>query len=577
MAVLVCAVGVFMCTVKPCEAKSKRVRLTIPKTLLVVDSQGMDVIDDAAELTTKAVTKASKPIFMDDNHFIKRVAMVENSLNRTSKEGGLWNVDHCAFKATQSKRKENKQLAMLHKTVRRTFGVTWSKIKYSDLRRPLYSVLAARIVLEMTERPIPRGLRNQAKLWLETYHACAEKPGEPTLWDDMKSKFIKVVKSSCQSDFLNCEHICHEPDNGRAECRCKDGYILQSDGASCAAGGSRSSPKGTKVPAPMKQSTETGCSNGLKCEHQCIEYDGVPQCMCRDGYQLHMNGYSCVDIDECRQSPCSQLCTNSAGSFSCSCRPGFELQSDKTTCKEEKTNCSPNDIACIEKCKSGNCSCPPGTVMAPDRETCVEVNECNLFKGVCHQNCVNTPRGYRCSCSQGYELNDNGVSCTDIDECLRGIHGCHHNCRNVPGSYFCSCKRGFRLSDDLKTCVDINECALYPGICPYPSRCRNTIGGHTCDCPKGFVSDRQKVCVDEDECARSNGGCSQRCENYPGSFRCSCKYGFMLQGDRKTCKDIDECSRYSFLCQHRCVNTPGSYKCMCPPDKQQHPNGFMCI
>ena len=43
--------------------------------------------------------------------------------------------------------------------------------------------------------------------------------------------------------------------------------------------------------------------------------------------------------------------------------------------------------------------------------------------------------------------------------------------------------------------ADINECALYPGICPYPSRCRNTVGGHTCDCPKGFVSDRQKICV----------------------------------------------------------------------------------
>ena len=43
--------------------------------------------------------------------------------------------------------------------------------------------------------------------------------------------------------------------------------------------------------------------------------------------------------------------------------------------------------------------------------------------------------------------------------------------------------------------LDINECALYPEICPYPSRCRNTIGGHTCDCPKGFISHRQKICV----------------------------------------------------------------------------------
>ena len=58
------------------------------------------------------------------------------------------------------------------------------------------------------------------------------------------------------------------------------------------AGGARS-PSGTKAPAPV-QSAETGCRNGLKCEHNCIAYEGVPQCTCRDGYQLHMNGYSCV-------------------------------------------------------------------------------------------------------------------------------------------------------------------------------------------------------------------------------------------------------------------------------------------
>ena len=61
---------------------------------------------------------------------------------------------------------------------------------------------------------------------------------------------------------------------------------------SFSAGASRS-PSGTKAPVPV-QSTETACRNGLKCEHKCIAYDGVPQCMCRDGYQLHMNGYNCV-------------------------------------------------------------------------------------------------------------------------------------------------------------------------------------------------------------------------------------------------------------------------------------------
>ena len=45
-----------------------------------------------------------------------------------------------------------------------------------------------------------------------------------------------------------------------------------------------------------------------------------------------------------------------------------------------------------------------------------EVDECNSVKGVCHQDCVNTPTGYRCTCSHGYELDDNGVSCSGINK-----------------------------------------------------------------------------------------------------------------------------------------------------------------
>lgn len=41
------------------------------------------------------------------------------------------------------------------------------------------------------------------------------------------------MKSSCHSDFLKCEHLCYEPPQGRAECRCREGYTLQNDGVSC--------------------------------------------------------------------------------------------------------------------------------------------------------------------------------------------------------------------------------------------------------------------------------------------------------------------------------------------------------
>ena len=184
-----------MCAMKLCETRSERTRPMVPKSLLVFDKQGIGVIKEASEFTKNVVKKPSKPIFKKDHHFIKRVAMVENSLNRTSNGGGLWNVDECAFQATKNK-PVNKRLTALYKNVRRYFNVTWSEVRYSDLRRPLYSVLAARITLEveMTERSIrsiPRRLRKQARFWLETYHGCAEKSANPQVREDISKAFIK--------------------------------------------------------------------------------------------------------------------------------------------------------------------------------------------------------------------------------------------------------------------------------------------------------------------------------------------------------------------------------------------------
>ena len=42
--------------------------------------------------------------------------------------------------------------------------------------------------------------------------------------------------------------------------------------------------------------------------------------------------------------------------------------------------------------------------------------------------------------------------------------------------------------------------------------------------------------IDVDECATGNGGCSQVCDNKPGSFECKCNAGYVLADDKKTCK-----------------------------------------
>ncbi|XP_031573836.1 signal peptide, CUB and EGF-like domain-containing protein 2 isoform X2 [Actinia tenebrosa] len=543
------------------KGKARRNRLPIPTSLLVPDANGIDVILEAEELLEK--TK----IFSDDHDMIKRIAIVEASFNRTSNDGGLWQVEKCIFRGVTQNRRKYKQLAALQKLVRRRLGITWSRVRHYDLRRPLYSIVAARLFLEVAVDSYPKSLKNQAHLWSEKYHKCTEsgkntRSPPPDRKRRSEDVYIKVVKSSCNSGYNKCTHFCHELPQGKTACSCRKGFVLDSDGKSC---------KENKNPSDELK--PICISNGNQCEHSCTRERGLVKCTCREGFILHDNGFSCVDLDECEYYPCDHDCHNTPGSFYCTCKKGYSIQTDKLSCKEEQLNCSVNDIACFDRCP--NCPCPKG--MTRRNGHCIEIDECSLYKGVCHHNCLNTPKGYRCACSPGFTLDENGISCSDEDECKTGSHGCHHKCLNIPGSYFCSCAKGYRLDVNLRTCVDIDECALYSGICKGSSKCRNTLGSYECECPRGFIGHNQDVCIDDNECLRNNGGCSQRCQNLPGSYRCSCWHGYYLSPDRKTCLDIDECTRYRGLCHHSCINTPGGYKCICPPNQIQHANGLLCL
>ncbi|CAG0896142.1 unnamed protein product, partial [Cyprideis torosa] len=113
-------------------------------------------------------------------------------------------------------------------------------------------------------------------------------------------------------------------------------------------------------------STVNATMDFMTQETSNINTPGSHICQCDEGYQFLSN--TCVDIDECRTSPCSesQTCENIPGSYKCvqaECPSGFELINDR----------------------------------------CFDVNECLTNNGGCDHLCENLDGSHLCSCRTGYQ------------------------------------------------------------------------------------------------------------------------------------------------------------------------------
>ena len=114
-------------------------------------------------------------IFPDDNEMLRRIAYVETrdgSDSDTYSEGnygGIWAVNEDAFENTKDT--SNALLALKHEQIAQQFGIDWGRVQFSELRKPIYSALAARLVLFAAPRAIPSrtDVAAQAQFWRENY------------------------------------------------------------------------------------------------------------------------------------------------------------------------------------------------------------------------------------------------------------------------------------------------------------------------------------------------------------------------------------------------------------------------
>ncbi|KAH7644719.1 hypothetical protein HUG17_0257 [Dermatophagoides farinae] len=316
--------------------------------------------------------------------------------------------------------------------------------------------------------------------------------------------------------------------------------------------------------------------------------------------------------------------------------------------KQQLNKCKFGERMIEGECKAVDCG--QGFFYNETEKRCQDMNEC-LEYSPCKidEKCTNTIGSYRCSrkCNSGYRMNINGHSCEDIDECIERSYSCPANkiCKNRLGSYSCECRVGFIATRD-GICEDIDECEQGDELlCEYPEtqKCVNTIGSYRCECRQGYrqIINDEKIfesssssifidinddndkninyinmkCIDIDECQnRTLNKCHHHCQNYIGSYKCSCYSGYKLDNDGHSCIDENECEMFntssnlihnndeymndgriseiddqqrhqqqqqqlqqqSSLCYYKCINVPGSFRCICPPGYESLKEGSIC-
>ncbi|XP_039112321.1 vitamin K-dependent protein S [Hyaena hyaena] len=139
------------------------------------------------------------------------------------------------------------------------------------------------------------------------------------------------------------------------------------------------------------------------------------------------------------------------------------------------------------------------------------------------------------------------------------------SCKDGQATFTCICKSGWQGD---KCEYDINECkdpSNVNGGCS--QMCDNTPGSYHCSCKSGFVMlSNKKDCKDVDECSVKPDICGTAvCRNIPGDFECECAEGYRYNPTLKSCEDVDECSEN--MCAQLCVNFPGGYSCYCDGKK----------
>ncbi|XP_028930417.1 fibulin-7-like [Ornithorhynchus anatinus] len=197
--------------------------------------------------------------------------------------------------------------------------------------------------------------------------------------------------------------------------------------------------------------------------------------------------------------------------------------------------------------------------------------------------------GFRLVGSESRQCQDNGSwsghqpFCKSIDDCASQPCANGGTCVDHVQRYTCLCLRGWTGGDcrspDPSYWVSLNNSSFSR----QPRCAENGQGARQCSCDAGFQMRPGGLCQDVDECQlfqlnHQTRICVHSCINLPGSYRCTCPPGYLLNPDQNTCEDVDECSDHQHNCSRGelCVNVFGGFQCVRPEcPRPRHDTSYM--
>ena len=166
---------------------SRRLSQNLEK-LLNPEEKGSDVV---RAVVSKIECAFPTPSFAPGSSLLRLIAYVETKDGTVSSDGGIWNVNKKAFEGTKDT-KTNTDIKEKHDEIKKRFGVDWSRVQWSEMKKPLYSGLAARLVLFNIPYTIPVELEGQAKYQKTRYSSAT----------GAEQKFVDDVLALVSGDLL---------------------------------------------------------------------------------------------------------------------------------------------------------------------------------------------------------------------------------------------------------------------------------------------------------------------------------------------------------------------------------------